>query len=91
MLEKGKNGTVMHGRFSGRVVTMARGGGLVRDSGDGFDIVCDPSDVTATVTGTADGPVDLTWLHIMDQILNGTTAATAVNCVSAMLEQTAAD
>jgi len=89
VLEKGKNGITMRGRFGGRVVTMECNGGLVRYSGDGFDVVLDPGDVAATVSGVADGPVDLTWLHIMHQILKAVTAPDAVNYVSAMLEHAA--
>jgi len=70
-------------------VTMECNGGLVRYSGDGFDVVLDPGDVAATVSGVADGPVDLTWLHIMHQILKAVTAPDAVNYVSAMLEHAA--
>jgi hypothetical protein len=80
----------MHGRFGGRVVTMERGEARVRYRGDGFDIVFDPGDVAATVSGEADGPVDLTWLRIMDQILKAVTATGAVNHVSATLEHAAA-
>jgi len=42
--------------------------------------------VAGTVTGVAEGPVDLTWLHIMDRVLAGVTDAKAVNYVQAMLE-----
>ena len=80
----------MRGRFGGRAVTMERRGDRVRYSGDGFDVVFDPSDVAATATGEADGPVDLTQLRIMSQILDAVTAAQAVNFVSAALERAAA-
>jgi hypothetical protein len=69
---------------------MERDGGVVRYSGDGFDVVFDPGDVAATVRGMAGGPVDLTWLHIMDQILTAVTAPRAVNHISAMLEHATA-
>ncbi len=90
VLEKTGNGVQMRGRFGGIVVTLERDGNLVRYSGDGFDVVLDPRDVAATVTGKADGPVDLTWLHIMDQVLTGTTGAKAINYVSAILEHAGA-
>jgi putative selenate reductase len=89
-IENGDKGPIMHGRFGGRVVTMERDDTLVRYRGDGFDVVLDPGDVAATVSGTADRPVDLTWLHIMDQILKAITAPGAVNHVTAMLEHAAA-
>jgi putative selenate reductase len=85
VLETVGNGIVMHGRFGGRVVTMAREDDLVRYAGDGFDIAFDPRDVAATAQGAADGPIDLTWFHIMDQILKGVTAQDAINYVSAMI------
>ncbi len=90
VLERSANGVVMRGRFGGRAVTMERRGDRVRYSGDGFDVVFDPSDVAATATGEANGPVDLTQLRIMSQILDAVTAAQAVNFVSAALERAAA-
>ncbi len=57
----------------------------VRYRGDGFDLVLDPSEVAATATGAADGPVDLTWLRIMTQVLEAVTAPQAINYVSATL------
>jgi putative selenate reductase len=86
VVEKTGNGVRMQGRFGGTVVTIERYGSVVRYAGAGFNVVLDPRDVAATVTGEADGPVDLTWLHIMDQILTGTTAAKSINYVSAILE-----
>ncbi|HXW23267.1 MAG TPA: hypothetical protein VEK73_00850 [Xanthobacteraceae bacterium] len=85
VLERSGGGIAMHGRFGGRVVTMETGDGLVRYRGDGFDLRLDPRAPAATVRGTADGPVDLTWLHIMDQILKGVTAPQAVNYVGTIL------
>jgi putative selenate reductase len=67
------------------------GAGLVHYSGDGFSVVLDPGNAAATASGTAEGPVDLTWLHIMDQILRAVTGPTAVNYVSAGLEYAAAE
>jgi putative selenate reductase len=86
VLEKSRDGIAMHGRFGGRMVTMRRDGGVVRYSGDGFDVAFERDDIAATVKGNAEGPVDLTWLHIMDQILTAVTAPRAINHVSAMLE-----
>jgi putative selenate reductase len=91
VLEKGENGITMRGRFGGCVVTMENSGRRVRYSGAGFDVVFDPSDMAATAAGVADGPVDLTWLHIMHQILKGVTAPRAINYVSATLEHATAD
>jgi len=85
VLQRIVNGIAMHGRFGGRVVTMEIGNGLVRYRGEGFDVRLDPSEPAATVSGTADGPVDLTWLHIMDQILRAVTAPKAVNYIGTIL------
>ncbi len=90
VLQKGRNGLTMRGRFHGRAVTMECDDGLVRYSGDGFDVVFDPNDVAATAKGVADGPVDLTWLRIMNQILEAITAPQAISYVSAVLEHAAA-
>jgi putative selenate reductase len=90
VLEKGGNGVIMRGRFGGRAVMMERDHGLVRYSGEGFDVVFDPSDIAATAKGAADGPVDLTQLRIMNQILEAITAPQAINYVSATLEHAAA-
>jgi putative selenate reductase len=90
VLEQGKKGICMRGRFGGRVVTMERDGALVRYSGDGFDVAFDPRDAAATATGVADGPLDLTWLRIMEQILDAIIAPQAISYVSAVLEHTAA-
>lgn len=85
VLQKTVSGIVMYGRFRGRVVTIETQDGLVRYCGDGFDLRLDPDEAAATVSGTADGPVDLTWLHIMNQILKAVTAPQAVNYIGAIL------
>ncbi len=46
----------------GDVVRLERSGARVRFSGQGFDLELDPADVAATVSGAAEGPVDLTRL-----------------------------
>ncbi len=86
VLENSRNSIAMRGRFSGHVVRMERSNGLVRYTGDGFDVVLDPRDAAASAKGEANGPVDLTWLHIMDQILTAVTAPKAINYVNTMLE-----
>jgi putative selenate reductase len=86
VLEKGRNGLAMRGRFKGRAVAMERDGGLIRYRGDGFDVVFDPNDVASTAKGVADGPVELTPLRIMNAILEGITAPRAINYVRAGLE-----
>jgi putative selenate reductase len=91
VLEKTRTGVRMRGRFGGTAVAIERCGEKIRYTGDRFDVVLDPSDVAATVAGQADGPVDLTWLHIMNLILTGTTAPNAINYVSAFLQHAASE
>ena len=57
----------------------------MRYSGAGFDLALDPADVAGSVSGSADGPVDLTRLRIMLPILDAVAAPGAVNFVSAGL------
>jgi putative selenate reductase len=66
-------------------MTMESRNGLLRYAGDGFDLDLDLADPAGSASGHADGPVDLTWLRIMDQILKGVTAAGATNFVNAAL------
>jgi hypothetical protein len=91
VLEQAENGIIMRGRFGGSVVTMENAAGQARYYGDGFRVVLDPCNAAATATGAADGPVDLTWLHIMQQILKAITAPWAFNYVSAILAHTTTD
>ncbi len=88
VLQKSAAGIIVHGRFSGRVVRMEGDGTLVRYSGDGFDLRLNPREPAATVSGAAEGPVDLTWLHIMNQIVIAVTAPQAVNYVATILAVT---
>ncbi|MFO1097137.1 MAG: hypothetical protein U1E81_02395 [Xanthobacteraceae bacterium] len=89
VVERLANGFRMHGRFAGRAVRMETGHGGVRYSGAGFDLRLDLSDPAGTADGAADGPVDLTPLRIMDQLLHAVTAAGAVNFVTAAIEHSA--
>ena len=89
-LEPGAEGIVMHGRFRGAVVRVEQLSERVRYVGAGFDLTLDPSDVAGSVSGSADGPVDLTQLRIMLPILEAVIAPDAVNYVSAGLERTGA-
>ena len=75
----------MHGRFAGEVVRIERTAGRARYSGRGFDLTLDPDDVAGSVSGAADGPVDLTRLRIMLPILDAVAGPGAVNYVSASL------
>ncbi len=83
-LEQGPDGITVHGRFGGRTVNHAarrRRGSIQRRTASTSR--SEPKDVAATVKGTADGPVDLTWLHIMDQIATAGHRATGSQLMSA--------
>ncbi len=85
-LERIAGGSRMHGRFSGQVVRMETGAGKLRYAGDGFDLRLDLADPAGSAEGAADGPVDLKWLRIMDQIFRAVTAPNAVNFASLAME-----
>lgn len=91
VLQRSANSIIMHGRFGGCVVTMENESGLIRYRGEGFDLRLDPDVPAASVSGTADHPVDLTWLHVMHQILKAVMAPSAVNYVSTILACAPAD
>jgi putative selenate reductase len=91
VVERGPEGAVMHGRFGGEAVRIERTAERVRYSGEGFDLALDPGDVVGSVSGAADGPVDLTRLRIMLPILDAVTGTGAINYVSATLGRVAAE
>ncbi len=78
-------GAAMRGRFGQDTLRVERLERHVRFSGAGFDLVLDPAEVATTVSGKADGPVDLTRLRIMLPILDAVAGLGAVNFVSAAL------
>lgn len=78
-------GVRMRGRFGEQVVVVESGNGKLRYQGDGFDIRLDLDDPLGTVEGWADGPVDLTWLRIMELIRLGVTDPQTVNYVNIAL------
>jgi putative selenate reductase len=84
-VEQGENGLVMHGRFGGETVRIERIGARVRYIGKGFDLALDPDNIADSISGSADGPVDLTRLRTMLPILDAVAAPQAVNFVSAAL------
>lgn len=88
-IERSDGAVRVHGRFRGKPMRMERADGALRYAGEGFDLRLDLADPAGSASGHADGPVDLTWLRIMDQILNGVTAAGATNFVGAALAHAA--
>jgi putative selenate reductase len=85
VVENTAGGVAMRGRFGGEVAIVEKTDASVRYSGDGFDLVFDPDDVAATVSGAADGPVDFTRLRMMLPILEAIVAPESINYVSAGL------
>ena len=74
VVETRGGGVAMRGRFGGEVVTVEKTDAGARYSGDGFDLAFDPDDVAATLSGAADGPVDLTRLRMMLPMLEAIVA-----------------
>ena len=71
------------GRLDGRDLAVEAAGDRVRYTGPGFDLVLDPADPVATLSGFADGEVDLTPLHILRWIDAAVLAAPGVNYLTA--------
>ncbi|HTN51954.1 MAG TPA: hypothetical protein VML50_06090 [Anaeromyxobacter sp.] len=79
------DGLRMHGRFEGRAYLLESGGSRVRYQGEGFDLRLDPADPAGTAEGHADGPVDLTFLRIMERLRDAIRAGGAGSWVGAAL------
>jgi putative selenate reductase len=88
-LERTAAGLRMVGRFGGRAFEVESGGPRLRYRGEGFDLSLDPADPAAGAAGTADRPVELGWLRIMELLRAAVTAPDQVNFVSAALEAAA--
>jgi putative selenate reductase len=83
-LERADGGLRVHARVGGRAYLVEPAGGRVRYRGDGFDVRLDPADA-ASAEGVADGPVDLTFLRIIERVRDAVAAPGAVNWVSTAL------
>jgi putative selenate reductase len=89
-VEKSGDGVAMRGRFAGETVRIEKSAARVRYSGAGFDLAFDPADLAATISGAADGPVDLTRLRMMLPMLEAIVAPESINYVSAGLRASTA-
>lgn len=72
----------VHGRFEGREYALAVDGERAHFAGPGFAVTFAVADPERTVGGEADGPVELAYFHIMDQLrrsLLGDAEVTYVN------------
>jgi putative selenate reductase len=84
-LEPAGGGLRMHARFGKRTFVVESGGPRLRYTGEGFDLWLDLTDPAGTVQGRADGPVELTWLRIMEKVREALIAEGPVNYVGAAL------
>ena len=72
------------GRIDGRELSLEAMGDRVHFRGPGFDVTLDPKDAVRTLKGTADGEIDLSWLHILMWIRAAVFDSPSVNYLNAM-------
>ena len=75
----------MHARFEGRLFVVESGGESLRYRGEGFEVSLDLKDPAGTASGRAEGPVDLTWLRIMERVREALVREGPVSYVGAAL------
>lgn len=61
-----RGGEAIDGRFAGKEYRLRIDGGRAAFAGEGFDVSFTESEPEATVTGTAEAEVDLTYFHILN-------------------------
>ena len=79
-----------HVRARGREVTVASDGVTVHYAGEGFDISFEVRDPTGTLSGDAEGEVDLTIARVTHVIATSVLSPREVNPVTAMAPEGAA-
>jgi putative selenate reductase len=84
--ERTGSGWRLHARLDGREVYVEDDGDKLRYSGEGFDLRLDPAAPAASAQGSADGPVDLAPLRIMELVRAAVTDPDAVNFVNAAMK-----
>ncbi len=67
-------GGAIHGRFAGREFHVRADGARIVYSGEGFELSLDADGSEASVTGRADGEVDLTYFHVLRWLRDGIAA-----------------
>ncbi len=72
------------GRIDGRELSLETLGDRVHFRGPGFDVTLAPRDPVRTLTGTAEGEIDLTWLHILMWVQAAVFDSASVNYLNAM-------
>jgi len=58
-------GAAIHGRFGGKELHLRADGARDVFTGEGFELSLDAAAPETSVTGKADGPVDLTYFHVL--------------------------
>lgn len=74
----------MLGRIEGRDLSLESAGDRVRFVGPDFDVTLAPGDPVRTMSGTARGEIDLTWLHILMWIQAAVFDSGSVNYLNAL-------
>jgi len=77
-----RGGEAIDGRFGGKEYRVRIDGARLAFLGEGFDLSLSESDPESTVSGTAEGEVDLTYFHILNW-LRKALSGDAVNYVNA--------
>jgi putative selenate reductase len=72
------------GRIDGREMSLEALGDRVSFRGPGFDVTLAPKDPVRTIRGTAEGEVDLTWLHILMWVQEAVFDSRSVNYLNAL-------
>jgi len=82
-LDREADGTIF-GRFGGREYSRRSGEGkTVVYCGEGFELTFNPDEPLETLTGTADGEVDLSYCHILGWLCDAVYASGAMNYLTA--------
>jgi len=71
-------------RIGALACAMTRDGNRVTFTGTGFAVTFNPADLAATITGSARGPVDLTYYHIMDLVREAIFETADINYANIM-------
>lgn len=71
------------GRIDGRDLSIEAMGERVRFVGPDFDVTLAPTDPVRTLSGTAEGEIDLTWLHILMWVQAAVFESGSVNYLNA--------
>ena len=72
------------GRIDGRDLSLEATGDRVRFRGPGFDVTLAPDDPLATLSGEAEGEIDLTHLRILMWVQAAVFDSAAVNHLNAL-------